>query len=115
MKTILVTVRLGPAPRGKLPPWGGLIDAAEEQGLWSFAPRAGGGARALPEGLLWGRFEDEAAALAALDVALAEASELLGYRVTTRGRVAGAMGARQKSWSENSFAQGQALLYLSYQ
>ena len=115
MKTFLVAVRLQPGPRGKLPPWGGLLDTAEEQGLWSFALRADGGAQALPEGLLWGRFEDEAAALAALDAALAEASELLGFRLTTQGRVAGAMGEPQKNWAEKPIAQGQALLYLSHQ
>ncbi len=116
MKTILVAVRLDAAPRGKLPPWGGLLDTAEEVGLWSFAPGPDGGVRPLPPGLLWGRFEDEASALAALEDALEEASELLGYPVTARGRVAGALGSPQKNWGgEIPFAEAEALLYLSHQ
>ncbi len=115
MKTILVAVPLEPGPRGKLPPWGGLIDTAEEHGLWSLVPQAGGGLRALPEGLLWGRFEDEAAALTALAAALAEASELLGYRLAAPGRVACPVGSQEKNWGEISFAPAEALLYLSLQ
>jgi hypothetical protein len=87
MQPFLIACRLAPAPPGRLPPWGGLLDAADEEGLWSFSfgPE---GVRPLPEGMLWGRFVDETAALRALDLALSGASELLGYPVRVRGRVA---------------------------
>ncbi len=115
MKSILVAVRLEPGPRGKLPPWGGLIDTAEEHGLLNLVAQPGGGLQPLPEGVLWGWFEDEAAALAALAAALADASDLLGYRVNARGRVACPVGAYEKIWREIPFAPAQALLYLSPQ
>ncbi len=115
MKTILVAVRLEPGPRGKLPPWGGLIDTAEERGLLNLVVQPGGGLQQLPEGVLWGRFEDEPAALAALDAALADASDLLGYPLTARGRVACPVGAHEKNWREIPFDPAEALLYLSPQ
>ena len=87
MQTFLVVCRLGPAPPGKLPPWGGVLDVADEHGLMSLTMDESG-VRALPQGMLWGRFEDADGALAALEAALGGASELLGYGITARGRAA---------------------------
>ncbi len=109
MRDMLVACRLEAGPKGRLPPWGGLLDAAEEHGLWSYI-LAPGGAHRLPEGLLWGRFEGEAQALAAFDAAVAEASSLLGYPVRTTRRLACAAGGGPEA--QNPFAQAQALLYL---
>ena len=109
MRDIMIACRLEAGPQGRLPPWGGLLDAAEEQGLWSYI-LAPAGAHRLPEGLLWGRFEDEAQALAAFDAALAEASWLLGYPATAERRLACA--ASQGRNGEIPFAPAQALLYL---
>jgi len=86
-RPFLIACRLAPGPPGKLLPWGGLLDVADECGLWGFSlgPE---GVRPLPEGMLWGRFADETAALGALDLALSGAADLLGYPVRVRGRVA---------------------------
>ena len=111
MQGFLIAFRLDPAPPGRLPPGGGLLDTAEEHGLWSLVWDAAG-ARPLPEGRLWGRFESARAALAAFDAALAGASDLLGYPVRARGRLAWC--ADNLAEPENPFAQAQALLYLSH-
>ncbi len=87
MQSYLVVCRLDPAPLGKLPPWGGLLDVADEHGLLAYAIDEEG-LRALPPDMLWGRFETPAAALAALDASIAGASELLGYPIQARGRLA---------------------------
>ena len=87
MPAYLIVCRLGPAPPGKLPPWGGVLDVADEHGLIALAVDPPG-VRALPQGMLWGRFEDADGALAALEAALDGASDLLGYRITARGRAA---------------------------
>ena len=110
MQGFLIAFRLEPAPSGRLPPWGGLLDTAEEHGLWNYILRPG--LHRLPEGLLWGRFEDEASALAALDSALSGASDLLGYPVRARGRLAWPTDTLAEA--EIPFAQAQALLYLSH-
>ena len=111
MQGFLIAFRLEPAPAGRLPPGGGLLDAAEEHGLWSLV-WGPAGARPLPEGRLWGRFADARAALDAFDTALATASDLLGYPVRARGRLA--WPAANLAEAENPFAQAEALLYLSY-
>lgn len=112
MRDYLIACRLEPEPAGKLPAWGGLLDVADEHGLWSF--RAGPeGLRPLPEGMLLGGFADEAAALAALDAALESASDLLGYPVRARGRVACPAGPGGLAARQIPFAEAQALLYLS--
>ena len=87
MQNYLVVCRLDPAPAGKLSPWGGLLDVADEHGLLAYAIDEAG-VRALPPDMLWGRFETAAAALAALDASIAAASELLGYPLRARGRLA---------------------------
>ncbi len=110
MREILIACQLQAAPNGRLPPWGGLLDSAEEHGLMSFILGPDGG-RPLAQGLLWGRFEDEAAALAAFDAALAGASELLGYQVRVHRRMACAAGGEAP---EFPFAQAEAPLYLPY-
>ena len=92
MQTYLLVCRLDPAPVGKLPPWGGLLDVADEHGLLAYAVDEGG-LQALPPDMLWGRFETAAAALAALDASIAGASELLGYPIRARGRLACPTGA----------------------
>ena len=112
MQSFLIAFRLEPAPPGRLPPYGGLLDAAEEHGLWSLAWDATGAQR-LPEDRLWGRFEDAGAALGAFDSALATASDLLGYPLRARGRLA--WPADNLAETENPIAQAQALLYLSHQ
>ncbi len=112
MPDLLIACTLQDPPSGRLPPWGGLLDAAEEHGLWNYIPRAGGVHR-LPEGVLWGCFADEAAALAALNGALEGASELLGYRVRAHRRLACAAG--EGAQVEFSIAEPDALLYLPYQ
>jgi hypothetical protein len=109
VRDILIACRLETGPKGQLPPWGGLLDAAEEHGLWSYLV-APGGAHRLPEGLLWGRFADEARALAAFDSALHEASWLLGYPVRATRRLACATAAATEA--ENPVAPVKALLYL---
>lgn len=108
MHPFLIACRLALGPPGKLPAWGGLLDAAEEQGLWSFSfgPE---GVRPLPEGMLWGRFDDAATALKALELALAEASDLLGYPVRAQGRVACALAPRDSLAPQISIADSQAL------
>ena len=111
MQGFLIAYRLEPAPAGGLPPYGGLLDAAEEHGLWSLVWEAAS-ARRLPDGRLWGRFEDARAALDAFDSALADASDLLGYPVRARGRLA--WPADSIGEVENPFAQAKALLYLSH-
>ncbi len=111
MQGFLIAFRLEPAPSGRLPPWGGLLDAAEEHGLWSVVWDASG-ARPLPEGRLWGRFANASSALDAFDSALSGASDLLGYPVRARGRLA--WPADNLAEAENTFAQAQALLYLSH-
>ncbi len=87
MQSYLLVCRLDPAPPGKLPPWGGVLDVADEHGLLSLAID-GTGVRPLPQGMLWGRFETADAALAALDAAIDGASDLLGYRIIAHGRAA---------------------------
>ena len=117
MQSFLIVCRLEPAPPDKLPPWGGLLDVAEEHGLWWLAPDEDGLKR-LPEGTLWGRFERAADALAALDTALSDASELLGYELRARRRIACPTEAAALSGfgdAQKPFAQAEALLYLSYQ
>ncbi len=117
MQSFLIVCRLEPAPEGKLPPWGGLLDVAEEHGLWWLAPDEEG-LRRLPEGTLWGRFERAADALAALDAALSDASRLLGYHLRARRRIACPTEAAALSGfgdAQKPFAQAEALLYLSYQ
>ncbi len=109
MRDMLIACRLEAGAKGQLPPWGGLLDAAEEHGLWSYI-LSSGGAHRLPEGLLWGRFENEAQAISAFDAALAEASWLLGYPVRATRRLACAAGAGPQA--EIPFAPAQALLYL---
>ena len=84
MHSYLIVFRLDPAPAGKLLPWGGVLDVADEHGL-SFLTFDRTGVRLLPEGMLWGRFEDAVAALEAVEATLAAASELLGYRVVAHG------------------------------
>ena len=111
MPGFLIAFRLEPAPPGRLPPDGGLLDAAEEHGLWPLVWGAAG-ARRLPEDRLWGRFDSARAALQAFDSALADASDLLGYPVRARGRLAWATDNLAEA--ENPFAQAKALLYLSY-
>ena len=116
MQSFLIVCRLEPAPDGKLPPWGGLLDVAEDHGLCWLAPD-GDGLRRLPEGTLWGRFERSAEALAALDAALADASRLLGYPVRAPRRIACPTEAAALSGfgdAEKPFAQAEALLYLSH-
>ena len=87
MQSYLIVCRLDPAPPGKLPPWGGVLDVADEHGLMSLAID-GTGVRLLPQGMLWGRFKNAHAALKALEAAIDGASDLLGYRITARGRAA---------------------------
>ena len=87
MQSYLVVCRLDPPPAGKLSPWGGLLDVADEHGLLAYAIGEDG-VRALPSDMLWGRFDTAAAALAALDASIAGASELLGYPIQARGRLA---------------------------
>ena len=87
MQSYLIVCRLEPAPAGRLPPWGGVLDVADEHGLMSLAID-GTGVRLLPQGMLWGRFENADAALSALEAAIDGASDLLGYRITARGRAA---------------------------
>ncbi len=84
MQSYLIVCRLDPAPPGKLAPWGGVLDVADEHGLLSLAIDRTG-VRLLPQGMLWGRFENAKAALGALDATLEGASDLLGYRITARG------------------------------
>jgi len=110
MRDFLIACRLEAGPMGRLPPWGGLLDAAEEHGLWSYLVQPGGLHR-LPEGLLCGRFADEAQALAAFDAAMADASALLAYPVRAMRRAACA--ASRSGDAEIPFAQAKALLYLS--
>ena len=107
MQGFLIAFRLEPAPPGRLPPGGGLLDTAEEHGLWSLIWDPAG-ARRLPEDRLWGRFADARAALDAFDAALAAASDLLGYPVRARGRLA--WPADDLAEAENPFAQTEALL-----
>ena len=112
MPDLLIACSLQDPPSGRLPPWGGLLDAAEEHRLWNYIPRPDGVHR-LPEGVFWGRFADETAVLAALDGALETASELLGYRVCAHRRLACAAG--DGAQAEFSIAEPDALLYLPYQ
>lgn len=111
MPDFLIAVRLEPAPKGRLPAWNGLLDVSDEHGLWSFSIGEGK-LRPLPDGMLWGAFPDAAAALAALDAALAGAGDLLGYPVRARSRMACAVDGGRKSIAEFPVAQAEALLYL---
>ena len=81
---------LRPGPREKLPAAFGLLDAAEERGLSRSVWQAGVWRR-LPEGVLWGRFADSSAAIAAFDQALDDASELLGFCVRAERRLAASL------------------------
>ena len=87
MQGYLIVCRLDQPPPGSLPPWGGVLDVADEHGLLSLAIDRTG-VRLLPEGMLWGRFENAEAALGALQAALDSASDFLGYRIGLRGRAA---------------------------
>ena len=87
MQNFLVVCRLEPAPVGMLPPWGGLLDVADEHGLFSLIVE-GADVRRLSEGMLWGRFDSADEALEALEASLASASALLGYPIRARGRAA---------------------------
>jgi hypothetical protein len=78
---------LEPGPSGKLPADLGLLDAADKPDLSCLVPGAGAWRR-LPEGVFCGKFPDGPAALAAFDAALAEASQLLGFPVQARRRLA---------------------------
>ena len=78
---------LEPGPPEKLPAAFGLIEAAEEHGLWSII-RHHGGWRRLPQGVLGGTFPDGQAALEAFDHSLNEASCLLGFSLRARRRLA---------------------------
>ena len=86
MEDCLIVCTLGDPPPGALPPWGGLVDSAEEQGLFWFRPD-GEHLRRLPVGLLWGRFDDPSCALQAFDDAVAGASDLLGYPIPVERRM----------------------------
>ncbi|HEX4095502.1 MAG TPA: hypothetical protein VHX64_02180 [Caulobacteraceae bacterium] len=110
MLDFLLAVRLEPEPKGRLSAWGGLLDVADEHGLWSFSLGADDLHR-LPGGMLWGSFPDEAAALAALDAALASAGALLGYPVRARTRIACQAGAVGMGRADSAIAQAEALLY----
>ena len=116
MPAYLIVCRLGPAPPGKLPPWGGVLDVADEHGLIALAVDPPG-VRALPQGMLWGRFEDADGALAALEAALDGASDLLGYRITARGRARPAPSRRpwrrRRAGGQIPLAPPQAPLYLA--
>ena len=83
----LIHYDLSPGPPEKLPAPYGLLDAAEEQGLWTPSP-AWGGPRRLRDSVLCGRFVDSAAAIAAFDRAVEAASELLGFELRVQRRLA---------------------------
>ena len=78
---------LEPGPPEKLPAVFGLSEAAEEHGLSSII-RSRGGWRRLPQGVLGGSFPDVHAALEAFDCALHGASDLLGFPLRARRRLA---------------------------
>ena len=86
MEDCLIVCALGHAPPGALPPWGGLVECAEEHGLVWFRP-IGERLHRLPAGVLWGRFPGPREALQAFDRAIDAASDLLGYTVSVNRRV----------------------------
>lgn len=86
MRDCLIVCQLGEAPPGALPPWGGVVECAEERGFFWLRPE-GERFQRLPEGTLWGRFGNSRDAITAFDRSVTAASELLGYPIRVNRRL----------------------------